>query len=482
MDTKYDDSYNYSILSTNLTSSSKKFKNIYRMSSPVLIQSYGKNNFVVELKYNKKNKNSDEYDFIESELKKNKKNNNKAYTTYTEISNEESLFFGAQNPQPNKISLKGYINYDKFYPDKKYDLNNFHHPVDQNNNYYLYKKEEIQPLSYPREKIFVSRKNFINKTNKNPSELKYERFHASFISKSPNSTTNFNKKRIIRKKENRINSCNKTLGSKNERSISKSKNQLKDYNIDKLKEIGDDFAMRCINKINPKKINFFTNINNIATISDKKPKHDGLINKMIMIEQKRKESKNKVNLFNKTEVKIKINKKDRNQLSEKKRNYEIRTLNEDVNSPHQGKLIKITKNDEKIIKIPINNSKKIKISNSIRRKKYFFKKDNNSQELENGMNNFFKYDYKSNCINGYNKNKIYQQINNRMNIDFKNEKNDKRNNNYVNNKIIINKIKANDVNLRNKNINHNYIESINVNKKFKKNQHSYNNVIFPLQK
>ena len=34
------------------------------------------------------------YDFIEKELKKVKKNN-KTYTTYTEISSEESLFFVA---------------------------------------------------------------------------------------------------------------------------------------------------------------------------------------------------------------------------------------------------------------------------------------------------------------------------------------------------------------------------------------------------
>ena len=62
MKEKFDDnSYNnYSILSTNLTSGSNKFKKIYRMSSPVLIQSYGNNNFVVDIKYKKKNNNKDE--------------------------------------------------------------------------------------------------------------------------------------------------------------------------------------------------------------------------------------------------------------------------------------------------------------------------------------------------------------------------------------------------------------------------------------
>ena len=41
---------NYSIPSRNLANNSNKYKQIYRMSFPVLIQSYRKNNFVVELK------------------------------------------------------------------------------------------------------------------------------------------------------------------------------------------------------------------------------------------------------------------------------------------------------------------------------------------------------------------------------------------------------------------------------------------------
>lgn len=474
MDTKYEDSNNYSILSTNLTNSSNKFKNIYRMSSPVLIQSYGDNNFAVELKYNKKNKNNDEFDFIENELKKNK--NNKAYTTYTEISNEESLFFGAQNPKPKKISLKGYIHYDKFYPDNIYKINKMNYLLDKNNNYHPYKKEEIESLLYPREKIYVSRKNFINQTNK---KLQYPRFHASFISKSPNSAcNNSHKKKIFRKKENGIITCNKTLGNKNERSISKSKNQLQDYNIDKLKEIGDDFFMRYFNKITPKKsFNFYNNINNIATVSEKKPKHDGLINKMIMIEQKRKESKSKLNLFNKTEDKIKtLNKNERYDFSENKK---LMTLNEDLNTPHQTKMIKKIKNDENIIKIPIN-TKKIRISNLIRRKKYFFQKENNSNGIENGLNGYILSDNKNNYINGFNPRRIYQKTNNRINLDIKKEKS----NNNINNQIVICRSKGNNSNIKNKNINQNSIESINIknNKKFKKNPHSFNNVILSLQK
>ena len=120
MKEKFDDnSYNnYSILSTNLTSGSNKFKKIYRMSSPVLIQSYGNNNFVVDIKYKKKNNNNDEYDFIENELKKTKKN--KAYTTYTELSNEESVFFNSQFTKPNRRYYNDYTNFDEAYQNNMY--------------------------------------------------------------------------------------------------------------------------------------------------------------------------------------------------------------------------------------------------------------------------------------------------------------------------------------------------------------------------
>ena len=128
---------NYSILSTNLTNNSNKYKQIYRMSSPVLIQSYGKNNFVVELKYKTKKKDNDkindEYDFIEKELKKVKKNN-KAYTTYTEISSEESLFFVAQIQKPNLRFNKDFKNYINYSPNKVDNSNNDNNENNDNND------------------------------------------------------------------------------------------------------------------------------------------------------------------------------------------------------------------------------------------------------------------------------------------------------------------------------------------------------------
>ena len=77
---------------------------------------------------------------------------------------------------------------------------------------------------------------------------------------------------------------------------------MEDFNIDKLKEIGDNFALRYLDRINQqKKINLHKSqsprfINNIETIFGKKEKYDGIVNKIIMIEKTRNESKNKINL------------------------------------------------------------------------------------------------------------------------------------------------------------------------------------------
>ena len=75
------------------------------------------------------------YDYIENELKNTKKT--KAYTTYTEISNEESLFFGAQNPPKNQKLYRDYTNYTNFYPESIYNTNNDNYFFPQNNKYQL---------------------------------------------------------------------------------------------------------------------------------------------------------------------------------------------------------------------------------------------------------------------------------------------------------------------------------------------------------
>lgn len=493
MKKQYEDNYynNYSILSTNLGNSLGKFKKLYQMSSPVQIQSYGSNNFVVELKYIGKNKNNDEYDYIENELKSSKKT--KAYTTYTEISNEESLFFSAQNPSKNQRYY-----YNNFSPDNIYNSTN-NYFIDKNNsniNYQQFKKEEIDTLFYPGDKIYLPKKN-LNSFSKNRNELKYQRFCASFISKNPNSNNNSPKKKIIFQKK--INTLNKKIIQPKKRiGALRTKNQLDEYNIDKLKEIGDTFAMRCFNKINEqKRMNYHhrqnaNNINNKEALIDKNEKHDGLINKMIKIEEKRKESKNKTNLINRTEVKLIKNKKkidiDNNIKKEKK------SLNDNNNFITSTNIIKINKQGlQKLKKSPSPKSNQINLINVVKRKKNNYI---NNAELEGkNFNSKIKgnnCEKKENCKMSSNPNKVYNLINNNSYISMKNPNNDKkiinmnsiRNSINVNRRIILDKFKNNE-NGKYKNINHNFLESININSNkqlLKKNQHSYNNIFNPLKR
>ena len=506
MEKQYEEnSYNTYSLSTNLTNRSKEFNRIYRMSSPVLIQSYGSNNFVVELKHKNSNKiknnYNDDYDYIENELKNTKKT--KAYTTYTEISNEESLFFGAQNPPKNQKLYRDYTNYTNFYPESIYNTNNDNYFFPQNNKYLLNKKEDIDTLIYPQsDKIYLPKKNS-NDIGQNRSVLKYQRFCASFISQKPTSNKNSPKRVPFQKRVNHMNNMNNKLSpDKKKRGYSKSKNQLEEFNIDKLKEIGDNFALRYFNRINQqKKMNLKNrqnaNIFNIEIISDRKEKHDGLINKMIKIEEKRKESKNKMKLVNKTEEKLKT---ERNRIInlDNKVNYEIRNLNHNPNNnlSNKTKFIKMNKREgEQLNKSPLPTTKKIYLNNYIKKKKYNFKVNNNSNEKLEGYNYIIKDNNLENRDNYKilpNQIKINNYITNKNYISQQNEKDKKINKNsnkrvnkilYVNNEVVQDKSKGNEI-VKTNNINHNYLESFNIksNKKVKRTQHSFNNVLLPLQK
>ena len=549
MDQIYGENYysNYSTLCNNLTAGPNKFKNLNKIFSPVLIESYGSNNFVVELKPKTKNsKNTDDYDYIENELKSTKKT--KAYTAYTEISNEENLFFNSQNQPPNPRYFRDYTNYNVFYPDNIYNTNNYFY--DRTNNQ-IYKKDEIDTLIYPSEKIYIPKKN-INKIIHNRTDLRSQRFSASFISKSPNNKQRSPQKKIFRKKDiNGIKVCTNAITEKKERDVSKSKNQLEDFNIDKLKEIGDNLAMRYMKKIKPKyrfnmhnKQNYNSindTINNLAVISDKKEKHGGIINKMIMIEQKRKESKNrlnKLNLFNKTELQIgRKNSKshifeDNNNINNNKI-YEVRTLNEEnENNFIKGKkFLKVNKN--KIDQITLKNhspsplTNKITVNNLLNRKIYNLKVNlNNSSNSEinnskiksikdiknsnyekqemlktNVNNNIKKINYyikNKTYINGIIKNQpnkiinteIYdntdRQFNNKTYTEVKIDRNVPkfRNRDRISVNRRLNMGKSRDkLNEKTKNINHKYLESVNIKnyKNTKKTEHSFNNVILPLK-
>lgn len=544
MDQIYGENYysNYSTLCNNLTAGPSKFKNINKIFSPVLIESYGNNNFVVELKHRTKNsKNTDDYDYIENELKTTTKKT-KAYTAYTEISNEENLFFNAQNQPPNPRYYRDYTNYNVFYPDNIYNTNNYFY--DRTNNQ-IYKKDDIDTLFYPSEKIYVPKKN-INKIMHNRTDLKPQRFYASFISKNPNSNHNSPQKKMFRKKDiygSKIST--NTITEKKERDVSKSKNQLEDFNIDKLKEIGDNLAMRYMKKIKPKNRFYMHNkqnqdtinntINNLAVVSDKKEKHGGIINKIIMIEQKRKESKNKLNLINKTELQIgrkysKNNIFDDNNINNNKK-YEVRTLNEENenNIINRKKFLKVNKNKIEQIAIkdhsPSPLANKIKVNNLFNRKIFNLKVNlNNSSNSE--INNskiksikdiknshyekqeMFKTNINNNIkkINHYIKNKNYinskinnqsnkiiyadiydnnnRQFNNKTYTEIKIDRNVPkfRNRDRISVNRRLNMGKSRDkLNVKLKNINHNYLESINIknNKNVEKTEHSFNNVILP---
>ena len=507
MKEKFDDnSYNnYSILSTNLTSGSNKFKKIYRMSSPVLIQSYGNNNFVVDIKYKKKNNNNDEYDFIENELKKTKKN--KAYTTYTELSNEESVFFNSQFTKPNRRYYNDYTNFDEVYQNNMYNTNNTNYIVDKSNKnenkkvidqkryyYQRFKKEEVDDIINPSENVYFSKRKFNrvnnsnnnnnnynsnnnnNNINKNNNELKYQRFCTSFISKNSNRNKSSSKKKVIHRKENKNNTTTNITNivtEKKERGLSKTKNQLEDFNIDKLKEIGDCYALRHRNRDVQKKFNNMQNGNNISNTntknrSDKKEMHNGIIDNFINIEKKRKESKSKISLHNKTEEKIySSSKKNKNGVIENKNSYEIKTLY-DSNNNNRAKLLKVNRNEALLKGNPTPNVKKIKVNNIVKRKKYIFK-DNSSTnaDLEAYNNNVINKDdneNKDNCKNGLNNVQI--KLNQRTYLNIQNKRNDNNSNYYnvYNRAANINKNKSIE-NLINRNMNHNYAESINIKNK-----------------
>ena len=508
MSNRYDDnSYNYSFLSTNLLAGSQKIRKINRMLSPVEIKSYGPNNFLVELNYRKKEPNNDEYDYIEKELKKNT-NKTKAYTTYTQISSEDNFFFSPQmkKPSPKYNNNNNNPNYITYYPEEIYISNNDNNFINNNNyhnatningknfNYIMYKKEDPNVAIYPPKRIYLTKINpnnnnkinIICQSGKKRNDFKYQSFGASFISNSNRSS----KKNMFLKKEN-VNITHKSLSPETkEKTSSKSKNQLHDFNIDKLKEIGDSLALRIINK--RKKIPNKSNINNINKIdnnANQKNKHDSIINKIIMIEEKRKQSKNKLKLMNKSQNNndIKKDKKNNNirkiQIKNKKnRMNEIKLLDD---SNYRNKILKIN-NNIKLKNCRSPDMRKIALNDQMNRKKYIDKSNIINIELEgkhkkNNSNSRNNFNYKNkNLCNSY----AYSYINNNNCNSYRGNKigkNDKKI--YVNTNIIqLDKSKGNET-LRNKNNNHNYLETIYIkeNQKVKQTQHSFNNILLPLQ-
>ena len=277
---------------------------------------------------------------------------------------------------------------------------------------------------------------------------------------------------------------------------------MEDFNIEKLKEIGDHLALRYMNRTNIRKKNLHNRqnqniINNMSIISDKKEKHDAIINKIINIEKKRKESKNKVNIINKTEAKIPKDNCINNNIPNYNINY--KKINVYENKIYLNNRLRIYNNNrrevEQLKASPSHITKKIKINNLIRRKKYILNNNSNNYRIErNTCNNKNNNEVRNINEDKNNKNNInltnsknYQIIQPKINNDSKNEVNEKnfkiKVKKNLNNKVVADKSKDKD-NLRNKNLNHKYIESTNIknNKKFQKNQHSFNNLLLPVQK
>ena len=551
MKEKFDDnSYNnYSILSTNLTCGSQKFKKIYGMSSPVLIQSYGNNNFVVEFKYKKKNNNNnDEYDYIENELKKTRKN--KAYTTCTELSNEESVFFNSQFSRPNRRYYNDYNNFDENYQNNIYNTNNTNYNIDKRNQnlnkrikeqkkYYYQNQINCQKeerdrddMYYPTEKNYMNKQkinninnnnnndsnmnnfyyysnyNVPNNNNNNNNDLKYQRFCESFISKNPKRNTITSKPKNTRRNENNFNAfnVNNITYEKKERSVSKTKNQLDEFNIDKLKEIGDCYALRH-RRLNNFQNGFnIKNNNDIKNNIDRNDVHNSIINNFINIDKQRKESKSKMNLHNKTEEKIyNTNDKLRNDVLYTKNSYEIKSLydsnttNSNSNNTNYNntttninnekdctKLLKVNRNEALLKNHPMPNVKKIRATNIIKRKKFILKGNNffntdadaeghntndNNENLNKDIANNNNNNNGLNNIKSRINHRTYLSIQNRRNYNSNNNSNNNSNSNYYNvyNKTasIINKNREEERNekLVKKNVNHNYVETINIKNK-----------------
>ena len=527
---------NYSHLFNNLSPKIKKISNIYRVSSPVVIKTFGDNNYVYERKYKSNLNNIDQndvYDYIENELKKSKVN--RAHTTCTEPSTQENMsIFSSQVQKNNKKCYKNYtninnegdyyiypcnLNNDKYFIMEKNDKKIKTYIGDEKNyRQKILKKEGISEIFIPKEKYNKS-PNITNIKNsnyqnhiQNSTELKSQSFSASFIpenksriNKSNNENNIFEIKYIKSKKvlptkeiDLNISSNNNSFNSnKRESSFSKSKNQLADFNIDKLIEIGDNLAKRRLTKIKRIEINNLDkdNFNKSLDLKD-----NSLIKNMMVLEEKRKQSKKKnINVVNNIKKNIIISEnKGKNKTPDKIINKDhninkINIINEKYDQNNRIKIIKMDKknlNDLKIVEPP--NAMKIKLKHKIMGKQYNINLNNNSGDKGKRIK------YYNNIININNLNKNNNdtkiKINHNHNISPNRENLilklfDKKKVNSPQ-KITQNKYinKSNKINLKEKYknmnlniINHSYLESINIKKQnqISKAKRSFKDIFVP---
>ena len=508
---------NYTYLYNNLSPETKKYTNIYRALSPIVIKTFGGNNFIYERKY-KSNTNNDimdsEYDYIEKELNKNKVI--KPHTAYTELSTQENMsLFSSQMQKPIKRSYKHYTNINnegEYYIYPGYDItflkeknDNKTRTYNDNNNDYRYKflkKEEVSEIYYPKEKLtrrsdyqnykikqkeneyisqsfstsIIPEKKLINdnnrnKKNKNIFEIKYIKSQKNFPNKEIN----------LRIKKNNYPKI------KRESSYSRSKDDLKDFNLDKLKEIGDSIAKRYLNKTP-----LYSNSNRKNQKEKDLSQEKGIVKNMIIIEEKRRTSNKKPNLLMKS-CDLTKNEKRINSFNENKN--KIKTPNKtdkiDLNIKYKEKIhkMKIINIDKKnMINLKSNsppNTIKIKLKHKIMGKEYI-SNNSNSDDKSRRFNNY-NYINRINNITGKNINYKVPLFHERLKrtpdrIKLKTPDKIKEFNNIykINKKSNLNqKFKKIDLN----NINHCYLESINIKKNVKttKTKHSFNDIFLPSQ-
>ena len=507
MNKQDEEDYNFTDSSTvnnNLDNCVKKHKKD-NLTSPVFIQSYGNNNFIIESINDIQNKNNDRHDMYCSydENIFNSKKSYKSNTTSTIISpKKNNTFFDSKKIKPVLNYDKDYANtemgYD--YVDNNFILRNNDTYKDGNKkiiydticSYQAYTKEDVDELFYPSEKSDLI-------TKKRPHLIKHQKSSTAFISKNK-LKKKIKKNNIILNNNNNNYEINddifrniktELIEEKKKPSLSISKNQLNEFNIDKLIEIGDNFALKCLNKIY-KQNKLKNGINKNDDESEKKDKQNNLITKMMYIEEKRKNSLNKLNsilksnrsnITSRINSNININNLDNDSENESK--TQINDVNDTYNFNYEpnnkNKVIKINnltrenqiKNRTKI------NLKKIKKNSIIAPNTYKIKTFNSYKEFKKNHINLGNLTNKNILINKDMKllnNQINNKIIHKKIIDIPKDVNYKtiNSNNIIQNKIPYNNYLKNKVKVNNKNNNKQSSINNNIEKlKIGNNHHSF---------
>ena len=178
---------NCSTVNNNLDYFIKKYKKT-RVVSPVIIQSYGNNNFAIELINEIRNNNNYQFEneFDNLRCKRKYKTNTNITDIFPDINNTFYNIKGSERfvkyknytniNDNNKIIYNNisYISDDKFSPKNKTIID------EKTYNYLnkqLFKKEEVDDIFYPSKKSIFSHK-------KNKTELQFQRYSSSFIPKA----------------------------------------------------------------------------------------------------------------------------------------------------------------------------------------------------------------------------------------------------------------------------------------------------------